>query len=99
MKKYDLYLFDFDGTLIDSMAALEYVFSYSYNQVGIKFDKDDTLNDLRWGNKSVVLATKAFGMGIDVKDIKNVYHYAPTDRKSVLWSCATTLIFPSERSV
>lgn len=43
-----------------------------------KFDKDDTLNDLRWGNKSVVLATKAFGMGIDVKDIKNVYHYAPT---------------------
>ena len=43
MKKYDLYLFDFDGTLIDSMAALEYVFSYSYNQVGIKFDKDDTV--------------------------------------------------------
>lgn len=43
-----------------------------------KFDKDDALNDLRWGNKSVVLATKAFGMGIDVKDIKNVYHYAPT---------------------
>ena len=43
MKKYDLYLFDFDGTLIDSMPALEYVFSYSYNKVGIKFNKDDTV--------------------------------------------------------
>lgn len=43
-----------------------------------KFDKDDTLEDIRFGNKNVVLATKAFGMGIDVTDIKNVYHFAPT---------------------
>lgn len=43
-----------------------------------KFDKDETLEDIRFGKKNVVLATKAFGMGIDVKDIKNVYHYAPT---------------------
>ena len=25
-----------------------------------------------------VLATKAFGMGVDIPDIKHVYHYAPT---------------------
>lgn len=25
-----------------------------------------------------MFATKAFGMGVDIKDIKNVYHYAPT---------------------
>ena len=43
-----------------------------------KYDKDETLEDIRFGQKNVVLATKAFGMGIDVKDIKNVYHYAPT---------------------
>ena len=43
-----------------------------------KFDKDETLEDIKFGKKNVVLATKAFGMGIDVKDIKNVYHYAPT---------------------
>lgn len=27
-------------------------------------------------NKKIMLATKAFGMGIDIKDIVNVYHYA-----------------------
>ena len=43
-----------------------------------KLDKNETLEDIRFGNKNVVLATKAFGMGIDVNDIKNVYHFAPT---------------------
>ncbi|WP_010632469.1 DEAD/DEAH box helicase [Sporolactobacillus vineae] len=30
------------------------------------------------GDAKIMLATKAFGMGIDIKDINNVYHYAPT---------------------
>ncbi|WP_100489120.1 DEAD/DEAH box helicase [Sporolactobacillus pectinivorans] len=30
------------------------------------------------GDARVMLATKAFGMGIDIPDINNVYHYAPT---------------------
>lgn len=32
----------------------------------------------RSGKKLVMLATKAFGMGIDIEDIKVVSHYAPT---------------------
>ena len=43
MKRYKLYLFDFDGTLLDTMAALEYVFTVSYEHVGIKFDPKDTV--------------------------------------------------------
>lgn len=43
-----------------------------------KIDKDEALEDIRKGNKNVILATKAFGMGIDIDDIKNVYHFAPT---------------------
>lgn len=43
-----------------------------------KIDKDEALADIRKGNKNVILATKAFGMGIDIEDIKNVYHFAPT---------------------
>ncbi len=42
MKKYDLYLFDFDGTLLDTMPALEYVFTTSYKRIGVEFDPRDT---------------------------------------------------------
>ncbi len=40
--------------------------------------KNDTLKQIIAGTKTVVLATKAFGMGIDIDDIKYVYHFAPT---------------------
>ena len=43
MKKYDLYLFDFDGTLLDTIPALEYVFTVSYAAIGLKFDPKDTI--------------------------------------------------------
>ena len=35
MKKYDLYLFDFDGTLFDTRDALRYVFNEAFKAVGI----------------------------------------------------------------
>lgn len=41
-------------------------------------EKNETLKSIKNGEKNVVLATKAFGMGIDIDDIKNVYHFAPT---------------------
>ena len=40
--------------------------------------KKQTFAEFRDGKKSVLFATKAFGMGIDVDDISNVYHYAVT---------------------
>ncbi|MDI6453813.1 DEAD/DEAH box helicase, partial [Peloplasma aerotolerans] len=43
-----------------------------------KIEKNETLEDFRIGKKKLVLATKAFGMGIDIDDIQNVYHYAPS---------------------
>lgn len=47
MKKYDLYLFDFDGTLLDTRPALEYVFKTSYEHFGLPFDPKDTLEFAR----------------------------------------------------
>lgn len=40
--------------------------------------KDENFNDFLHGNKLVMLATKAFGMGIDIPDITVVVHFAPT---------------------
>lgn len=43
-----------------------------------KEEKDTTLDEFKTGELEFVLATKAFGMGVDISDITNVYHYAPT---------------------
>lgn len=38
--------------------------------------KSENMLDFRDNIKKIMFATKAFGMGIDIKDIENVYHYA-----------------------
>lgn len=43
-----------------------------------KEERNETLDEYRDGKIKFVLATKAFGMGIDIPDINSVYHYAPT---------------------
>lgn len=40
--------------------------------------KRDTFEKFRKSLVPIMYATKAFGMGIDVNDIKNIYHYAVT---------------------
>lgn len=40
--------------------------------------KRDIFEKFRKGTAPIMYATKAFGMGVDVNDIKNVYHYAAT---------------------
>lgn len=39
-------------------------------------EKQQNMIDFKDGTTTVMLATKAFGMGIDIDNIKNVYHYA-----------------------
>ncbi len=43
-----------------------------------KEEKDTVLDEYKTGEIQFVLATKAFGMGIDIPDITNVYHFNPT---------------------
>lgn len=40
--------------------------------------KRKAFDEFRSGEKPVMLATKAFGMGVDINNIVNVYHYAVT---------------------
>ena len=43
MKKYDLYLFDFDGTLVDSLRSLEEIFVQAFKTIGIEVKPEDCL--------------------------------------------------------
>ena len=47
MKAYKYYLFDFDGTLIDSIHSSEYVFMEAYKAIGITIKKEDVLGYTR----------------------------------------------------
>lgn len=73
-----LVYFPFVSTLTDiySQSDTEHVSEY-FGELD-KMIKNSALQDLRSGKRNVCLATKAFGMGIDVDHILNVYHFAPT---------------------
>lgn len=43
-----------------------------------KWEKDENYENFYKKDKLVMLATKAFGMGIDIGDIEKVIHFAPT---------------------
>lgn len=47
MKKYRYYLFDFDGTLVDSIRSSEYVFIEAYKSIGITIKQEDVLGYTR----------------------------------------------------
>ena len=47
MQKFQLYLFDFDGTLFDTLPSSRYVFRKAYENIGFQFSEDDVLGFTR----------------------------------------------------
>lgn len=47
MKRYDLYLFDFDGTLVDSLKSLIDVFVLSFKAIDVEIDEKNVLRYMR----------------------------------------------------
>ncbi len=43
-----------------------------------KFDKLEAQDKFKSGEYTAMICTKAFGMGVDIPDIQNIYHFAPT---------------------
>lgn len=47
MQKFDVYLFDFDGTLFDTLPSSKYVFTKSYEHIGFSISESDILSFTR----------------------------------------------------
>ena len=47
MQKFQLYLFDFDGTLFDTLPSSKFVFRKAYENIGFQFSEDDVLGFTR----------------------------------------------------
>lgn len=47
MEKFQLYLFDFDGTLFDTLPSSKYVFRKAYQNIGFEFNEDDVIGFTR----------------------------------------------------
>ncbi|MBU7005207.1 DEAD/DEAH box helicase [Phosphitispora fastidiosa] len=62
-------------TNVDSQYR-SYVGTY-YGQLDA-YSKEELMGKFKNGNIKVMLATKAFGMGVDISDINIVYHHAPS---------------------
>ncbi len=56
---------------------IRYVEKYSGGGMD-KFEKNESYNNFKDAKVSIMLATKAFGMGINIPDVHTVYHFAPT---------------------
>lgn len=70
----------FSGKTFNSRKVAIYTGRNINNVDGEAFalQKKQAFEDFRSGKKNIMLATKAFGMGVDINDITNVYHYAVT---------------------
>ncbi len=55
---------------------------YTGDYAEAEIDKNEMLQNFKEHNINIMHATKAFGMGVDIKDIANVYHYAVTGNLS-----------------
>lgn len=47
MQKFQLYLFDFDGTLFDTLPSSKYVFRKAYQNIGFELNEDDVIGFTR----------------------------------------------------
>lgn len=78
--------FPFKSSIEDTWNRLKDNYSGVFEQV-VKYhsgpdigtiEKNDAYMNFRDNEKIIMLSTKAFGMGVNIGDVKEVYHFAPT---------------------
>ena len=72
--------------------ALPYITEYHSDLTGDQ--KKANARDFISGDRFIMCATKAYGMGIDVSDISEVYHHAPTGNLTMFKRLGVWLVTP-----
>ena len=62
MKQFLLYLFDFDGTLFDTLPSSEYVFMKAYEHLGININVNDVI---KWTREPIPVSYQRIGAPLD----------------------------------
>ena len=76
LNEFDVFLFDFDGTLFDTLESSIYVFEEAYKQIGIKVNHDEVLGYTREPipNSYKRLVGSMDGYPSFIKDIDDLVH-------------------------
>lgn len=70
--------FPYISKLKDTFSSLNHTEADMYYGEIPALAKNRATEEFKTGKKRLLLATKAFGMGVDVPDVDCVYHFAPT---------------------
>lgn len=76
LNEFDIFLFDFDGTLFDTLESSIYVFEEAYKHIGIKVNHDEVLGYTREPipNSYKRLVGSMVGYPSFIQDIDNLVH-------------------------
>lgn len=82
MQKFQLYLFDFDGTLFDTLETSKYVFRKAYEFLGIPLNEDEVLQFTR---EPIPVSYKRMGAPIEKYDafMEQIEKYLNTTKESI----------------
>ena len=82
MQKFQLYLFDFDGTLFDTLETSKYVFRKAYEFLGIHLNEDEVLQFTR---EPIPVSYKRMGAPVEKYDafMAQIEKYLNTTQESI----------------
>ena len=82
MQKFQLYVFDFDGTLFDTLETSKYVFRKAYEFLGIPLNEDEVLQFTR---EPIPVSYKRMGAPIEKYDafMEQIEKYLNTTKESI----------------
>ena len=79
MKEYDIYLFDFDGTLFDSLESLYPTFRYAFEAIGITDVTDEEIESFTHISLTEMVATSNIPVELRIPFVRKIHEALDMD--------------------